>query len=89
VGEVPPLVGVAVNVTPVPGHIVVCEAEILTEGTTDVVTEIGIALLVAVVVEAHASLLVTTAEIIAPFVKVEVENVEAVAPVILIPLSFH
>src|SRR6476469_2311161 len=56
-GLLPPLVGVAVNVTEVPLHIVVVEATILTAGST-LVDVIVIGLLVAVGVDAQARSLV-------------------------------
>lgn len=51
---VPPLVGVAVNITLVPAHIEVAVAPMLTKGVTVVVTVIVIALDVTVTGTAHA-----------------------------------
>lgn len=60
-GVVPPLVGVAVKVTEVPEQIVLPGfADILTAGTTVVLTVIVIPLLVAVIGDAHEALLVIT-----------------------------
>ena len=56
----PPLVGVAVNVTEVPAHMVVTGVPIETEGVTDWFTVIIIALEVALGVEAHEEFDVST-----------------------------
>lgn len=64
----PPLVGVAVNVTEVPEHIVLPGlADTLTEGVTLVVTVMVIPVLVAVAGDAQVALLVITQVTISPF----------------------
>ncbi len=63
----PPLVGVAVNITLVPAQIVVALAPILTDGVTVDVTVIVIAFDVAVVGFAHASDDVITTVTASPF----------------------
>ena len=55
-GVVPPLVGVAVKITLVPGQIIVDDAATTTEGVTDAVTIIVIVLDVAVAGDAQAAL---------------------------------
>ncbi len=69
-GVVPPLVGVAVKFTVVPEHTVVLLAEMLTDGVTAALITIVTALLVAVVVLAHAALLVNTTVITSPLANV-------------------
>ena len=73
----PPLVGVAVNVTELPVHIEVLLAAIATDGTTEFV-EIVIALLVAVSGLAQAALLVMITVTTSPFERVLLTNVAAV-----------
>ena len=73
----PPLVGVAVNVTEVPVQIEVLLAAIATDGTTEFV-EIVIALLVAVSGLAQAALLVMITVTTSPFERVLLTNVAAV-----------
>ena len=73
----PPLVGVAVNVTEVPVHIEVLLAAITTDGTTEFV-EIVIALLVAVNGLAQGALLVMITVTRSPLESVLLTNVAAV-----------
>ena len=82
------MVGVAVNVTLVPGHIVVADAEILTLtgrfGFTVMVTEFEVAGFPLVQVELDVIKQVTTSL----FTNEEVEYVVLFVPTLL-PLSFH
>ena len=73
----PPLVGVAVNVTEPPVHIEVLLAVIATDGTTVFVVML-IALLVAVNGLAHGALLVMITVTTSPFESVLLTNVAAV-----------
>ena len=73
----PPLVGVAVNVTALPVHMDVLLAAIATDGTTEFV-EIVIALLVAVSGLAQGALLVRITVTTSPFESVLLTNVAAV-----------
>ena len=73
----PPLVGVAVNVTEVPVQMDVLLAAIATDGTTEFV-EIVIALLVAVSGLAHGALLVMITVTTSPFESALLTNVAAV-----------
>ena len=73
----PPLVGVAVNVTEVPVQMDVLLAAIATDGTIEFVV-IVIALLVAVSGLAHGALLVMITVTISPFESVLLTNVAAV-----------
>ena len=73
----PPLVGVAVNVTEPPVHIEVLLAVIATDGTTVFVVML-IALLVAVNGLAQAALLVMITVTTSPFERVLLTNVAAV-----------
>ena len=85
----PPLVGVAVNVTFVPVHIVLPgAAAMLTDGVTLAVTAMVIEFDVAVVGLAHASDDVMTTVTISPFTSVEVWKVLLLVPV-LTPFTFH
>ena len=84
----PPLVGVAVNVTDPPLQIEVVFETIDTDGTTDA-TVIVIALLVAVTGFAHGSLLVIVTVTISPLFKAVVVKVEPVWPATFTPLIFH
>ena len=74
---VPPLVGVAVNVTDAPTQIEVCDAAIDTEGVT-VAAVIEIGLLVAVGVVVQVAVLVITTVTISPLVRVVDVKVDAV-----------
>ena len=71
-GVVPPFVGVAVKFTAVPEQTVVLLAAMLTDGVTAALITIVTALLVAVVVLAHAALLVKLNVITSPFTKTSV-----------------
>ena len=73
----PPLVGVAVNVTALPVHMDVLLAAIATDGTTEFV-EIVIALLVAVSGLAQSALLVRITVTTSPLESVLLVNVAAV-----------
>ena len=73
----PPLVGVAVNVTEVPVQMDVLLAVIATDGTIEFVV-IVIALLVAVSGLAHGALLVMITVTTSPFESVLLTNVAAV-----------
>ena len=84
----PPLIGVAVNVTEPPLQIEVALAAIDTDGATDVVG-IVIALLEAVTGSAQGSLLVITTVITSPLLNVELVKVEAVCPATITPFIFH
>ena len=84
----PPLVGVAVNVTELPVHIEVLLAAIATDGTTEFV-EIVIALLVAVSGLAHGALLVMITVTTSPFESVLLVNVADVCPGTFTPLICH
>ena len=83
----PPLVGVAVNVTEVPLHIVVEEAAMLTLGST-LVDVIVIGLLVAVGVEAQARSLVRITVTTSPSFNVVVVNLSESVP-LSTPLTCH
>ena len=85
---VPPLVGVAVNVTDPPLQIEVVLAVIETEGTT-VATVMVIPLLVAVNGFTHGSLLVMVTVTTSPLFKAVVVKVEPVCPATFTPLIFH
>ena len=69
----PPFVGVAVNVTLVPAHIVWLPVvmAVATEGVNVALTTIVMAELVAVVGEAHKALLVRAQVMASPLAKVE------------------
>src|SRR6478736_4334998 len=86
-GLLPPLVGVAVNVTDVPLHIVVVEAAMLTLGST-LVEVIVIGLLVAVGVDAQARSLVRITVTTSPSLSVFVVKVGASVPAFT-PLICH
>ena len=81
------MVGVAVNVTEVPLHIVVVEATILTAGST-LVEVIVTGLLVAVGVDAQARSLVKITVTTSPSLSVVVVNVGESVPAFT-PLTFH
>ena len=84
---VPPLVGVAVNVTEVPLHIVVVEAAMLTLGST-LVDVMVTGLLVAVGVDAQARSLVRITVTTSPSFNVVVVNLSESVP-LLTPLTCH
>ena len=84
----PPLTGVAVNVTLVPAHIVVADAAIVTDGATEELTVIVMALLVAVGVVAQLKLLVITTVITSLLFSVDDEKVLLLVPA-LVPFTFH
>ena len=88
VGVVPPLVGVAVKVTGVPGHIVVADADTVTEGTGAGVTVIGIAALAAVNGDAHAAFEVITTVTLSLLFNVPEENTALFVPTFT-PFTFH
>ena len=71
-GVVPPFVGVAVNVTLVPAHIVELPVvmAVATDGVNVALTAIVIPVLVAVVGVAHEALLIITQLITSAFAKV-------------------
>ena len=88
-GVVPPFVGVAVNVTLVPLHIVEPGlAAILTDGATDELTVIVTVLDVAVGVDAQAELDVITQLTVFPFVRAAFVYVALFVPT-LAPFNFH
>ena len=82
----PPLTGVAVNVTEVPSQILVVEAEIVTSGST-LVDLIVIGLLVAGAVAQTRSLVMMTV-ITSPSFKVVVVNLSLSVPASL-PFTCH
>ena len=85
---VPPFVGVAVKVTDVPVQIVVCVAAMLTEGVTDEVTVIVIALLTGLFDARQPALLVITTIKISLLANVVEVNVALLVPA-LTPFTFH
>ncbi len=84
----PPLTGVAVKVTLVPVQIVVADAAMVTDGATEEVTVIVMALLVAVGVEAQAELLVITTVTTSLLFNVVEVKVALLVPA-LVPFTFH
>ena len=84
----PPLVGVAVNTTLVPAQMVVAEAPMFTDGVTDVVTIIVIALLVAVGEVAQVRLPVITTVTTSLLFKEDDEKILLLVPALL-PFTFH
>ena len=74
-------------ILPVP-HIVVCDAEIETDGVTEAFTVMVMPLLVAVVEVGHAALEVNTHVIISPLANVEELYVELLVPT-FDPFFFH
>ena len=85
----PPLVGIAVNMTLVPVHIVLPgAAAMLTDGATAPVTAMVIEFDVAVVGFAHASDDVITTVTTSPFTSVELWKVLLLVPA-LTPFTFH
>jgi hypothetical protein len=85
---VPPLTGVAVNVTMVPAQMVFCDAAILIDGITSGVTFIVMLLLVAVAGTAQAELLVIIQLTTSPLTSVLLLNVGLFVPA-LAPFSNH
>lgn len=84
----PPLVGVAVNVTLLLVHIVVALACTLTAGVSELLTLIVIALEVLVAPPPHTLLLVTTTVTTSLLLKVDDEKVALFTPWLL-PFTFH
>ena len=84
---VPPLVGVAVNVTNAPAHTDVELAATDTDGVTELVVIVTV-LLVAVVGEAHDALEVMITFTTSPFLSVVDEKVLVFVPA-FIPLTCH
>ncbi len=89
VGEVPPLVGVAVKFTAVPEQTVEASAVMLTLGTTLLVTVMVRLLLLAKVVEVQAALLVITSVITSLLAGEGNVYIGELAPLILIPFLIH
>jgi hypothetical protein len=87
-GLVPPLTGVAVNVTEVPAQAGFSDAAMLTEGVTEVLTVIVIELDVAVVAVLQVSLLVITTVTTSPLFIVLDVKIELLVPVFT-PLTRH
>lgn len=87
-GVVPPLVGVAVNVTDIPAQMLVAVALTDTAGVTDVATLIVIAFEVTVEIELHVALEVTSHVITSLFARVVVVYVLKPVPT-LVPFFFH
>ena len=82
------MTGVAVNVTEALGQIDVVGVLIVTEGVTDELMVIVIALEVAVVGDAQLAVEVMTQVTTAPVVSVVVMNVALLVPA-LVPFTFH
>ena len=82
------MVGVAVNVTEAPEHIVVVGVVMLTDGVTAGLTVIVIAFDVAVVGDAQVAVEVITQVTIAPVVSVLVVYVALLVPT-FVPFTFH
>jgi hypothetical protein len=78
-----------VNVTLCPAHIVVCDADAVTEGVTAGLTVIVIAVEVAVAVVTQVALEVKITLTWSPFAKAVDEKVELVAPGTFVPLTCH
>lgn len=87
-GEPPPLVAVAVNITCVPVHIVPADALMLIAGATAGVMVIVILLEVAVVVVAHAALVVSTQVTWSLLLSDALEKVALFVPAFT-PFTFH
>ena len=85
---VPPLVGVAVNVTLFPVQILVADAAIVTDGVTEEVTVIVMLLLVAVGGVLHEALLVITTFTTALLGRVVDEKVGLLVPAFTL-FTFH
>lgn len=84
----PPFTGVAVNATLLPVHTEVTDEVILTEGVTEEVTVIVIALLVAVGVVAQSALLVITRVTTSLLFNADEEKVLLLVPTLL-PFILH
>ena len=84
----PPLAGVAVKITEVPGQIVVDDAAIATEGITTAEMVMVILLEVAVAGDAQAALDVRITFTMSPFVNAAVVYVAAFVPA-LRPFTCH
>lgn len=89
VGELPPLVAVAVNVTPVPAQKVVVGVDMLTVGVTFGLTVTVTLLEVAVLGDAQGKFEVSAQLYTSLFAAVVVEYVEDVAPEMFVPFFFH
>jgi hypothetical protein len=87
-GFEPPLTGVAVYVTAVPGQIDVAEAATVTEGTGAGFTVIGIATLVTEAGDAQAAFDVISTVTLSLSLRVVDENVDVFVPT-LFPFTFH
>lgn len=87
-GVEPPLVGVAVKVTEVPGQIEVCDAAILTDGTGAGLTVIVIAVLLTEAGEAHVAFEVIVTVTWSLLLSVVDENVGLFVPTFT-PFTFH
>lgn len=85
---VPPFVGVAVKVTDVPGHTVVADAAILTDGTGAGSTFMVIPVLVAVTGLAQGAFDVNTTVTTSLLARVVDVNVGLLVPA-FVPLTFH
>ena len=79
----PPFAGVAVKVTLVPGQILFEDAEIFTDGITELIFIVS-ALLVAVGNMAHDALLVIITLTTLPFVKLFVINISLFVPALML-----
>jgi hypothetical protein len=87
---VPPLTGVAVNVTEAPAHTGLAGTPtIVTDAGTGAVTTIVIAVDVAVVGTAHGELDVIITVTLSPFTNVVDVNVTPVAPATFTPFTCH
>ena len=84
----PPLVGVAVNVTDEPAQTVVLGVVILTDGVTAGFTVMVMPVEVAVVVVGQEAFDVITQVTICPLVSVLVVNVALLVPA-FVPFTFH
>ena len=82
------MVGVAVNVTLVPGQIVVADADTETAGTGAGVTVMAIGVLVALTGEAQGAFEVITTVTLSPLLNVADEKVELLLPT-LTPFTLH
>jgi hypothetical protein len=87
-GVVPPFIGVAVNVTDVPGQILLALGEILTDGVTRSLTAMVIVLLVTDAEVGHTALDVITTVILSALTSELLVNVVPPVPTST-PLSFH
>ncbi|KAF5032324.1 hypothetical protein DSECCO2_618510 [anaerobic digester metagenome] len=76
------------NVTPVPAHIVVAEAETATDGVTTGLTVIVIPVEVAVVGDAHEAVDVITQVTTSPLARALLVYVALLVPT-FVPLTFH